>query len=113
VSLLHRVVGILERERVAHAVIGAGAIAAAGVVRSTLDWDLLVVDAAVLRPTLWSALEPEVGVEIRHGDADDPLAGLVRLTMEGQRPADLVVGRFGWHTQAIARAQPTHHEGDR
>jgi hypothetical protein len=110
VSLLGRVVATLEREGVAHALIGAGALAAAGIVRSTLDWDLMVVDPSVLRPALWRSLEPAAAVEIRRGEADDPLAGLVRLTMDGERPVDLVVGRFGWQAEAISRAQRTQLE---
>lgn len=51
--LSDRVVSILNDAGVAHALIGAAALAAAGVARSTLDLDLLTLDARVLDPAFW------------------------------------------------------------
>jgi hypothetical protein len=105
VSLLAQVHEILERERIAHAVIGAAAMAVHGVVRSTLDLDLLTVDPAVLERRLWVELARQgARVDVRHGDADDPLAGVVRLEAEGERDVDLVVGRDGWQQAIVLRA---------
>jgi hypothetical protein len=43
-TLADRVTSVLDESRVAHALIGATALAAAGVVRSTLDIDVLALD---------------------------------------------------------------------
>ena len=40
------------------------------------------------------------------GDADDPLAGVVRIVVPGERPIDVVVGRQPWQERAIERATP-------
>lgn len=47
-TLLERVVDRLASEAVPHALIGAAALAAAGVSRSTFDIDLLTTDRRVL-----------------------------------------------------------------
>ena len=84
-SLLGSVHGILSRERVAHAVIGATALAAHGVSRATADLDLLVVDERCLDDRFWSELATSgVQVQVRRGDATDPLAGVVRIFRSGE-----------------------------
>jgi hypothetical protein len=107
VTLFGRIVAALTAAHVPHAVIGAGALAVHGVARSTLDLDLFTLDTSVLDPGTWAELERE-GVEIdaRRGDADDPLAGVVRFARETERPVDLVVGRAAWMGRAIGRAAP-------
>ena len=105
-TLLDRVVRLLTDQRVPHAVIGAAALAAHGVARSTYDIDLLTTDARVLVASLWGPLQAEgVTVEIRRGDADDPLGGVVRLAAPGQRPVDLVIGKHRWQAVAVDRAE--------
>jgi hypothetical protein len=104
-TLLDRVSRLLDAGGIAHALIGAAALARAGVARSTLDLDLLTTDRAVLRDPFWSGLRAEgVAVEVRPGDADDPLAGVVRLEAVGDRPVDVIVGRHGWQERAVRRA---------
>lgn len=74
-TLTARVTGILDAAQVAHAVIGAAALAAAGVVRSSLDLDLLTLDSRVLDRRFWAGLsEGGAAVDVRRGDMDDPLA---------------------------------------
>jgi hypothetical protein len=105
--LLGSVHGILSRERVAHAVIGATALAAHGVSRATADLDLLVVDERCLDDRFWSELATSgVQVQVRRGDATDPLAGVVRIFRSGEPALDLVVGRGGWQAQVLERARP-------
>jgi hypothetical protein len=105
-TLSDRVVAILNDAGVAHALIGAAALAAAGVARSTLDLDLLTVDARVLDPMFWSGLrQTGARVDVRRGDADDPLAGVIRATQAHDRPVDVIVGRHAWQQRAIDRAQ--------
>lgn len=105
-TLAARVTALLDEAQVAHAVIGAAALAAAGVVRSSLDLDLLTLDHGVLETGFWSDLsEAGVAVDVRRGDMEDPLAGVVRVTAAGERPVDLIVGRYAWQERAIARAR--------
>ena len=105
-SGLRPVVEILRRHDIPFALIGASALAAHGVSRSTLDIDLLTTDPRALGDSLWRDLS---GVDIRRGDADDPLAGVVRIPA----PAgfvDVVVGRSAWQTEIVERARPTSFE---
>jgi hypothetical protein len=84
--------------------VGAAALAVHGVSRATRDLDLLVTDAACLAESTWTDLrEQGVTATIRRGDADDPLAGVVRLAAAGEVPVDLVVGRAGWQARVLAR----------
>jgi len=105
-TLDHRVMAVLDEREIAHALIGAAALAAAGVARSTLDLDLLTVDSRVLDPVIWAPLRADgVDVEIRRGDVDDPLGGVVRLSLAGERPVDIILGRHAWQDRAVDRAR--------
>lgn len=105
--LLDRIAKTLRTAEIPFALIGASAMATHGVGRSTLDQDLLVVDDHCLQPTLWTALqEAGVTVDVRKGDAFDPLAGVVRFEEKGQLPVDLVVGKFSWQRKVVERAIP-------
>ena len=53
-TLLDRVAALLADSHVAHALIGAAALAVHGVSRSTLDQDLLVCDRRVLESGFWN-----------------------------------------------------------
>ena len=93
-------------ERYRHALIGAAALAARGVARSTYDIDLIISDPRVLEPQLWTPLrEAGATVDIRRGDADDPLGGVVRIEAGTDRPVDLNLGKHDWHTRAVTRAE--------
>lgn len=105
-TLLGRVHSLLAGAGVSHALIGAAALALHGVSRSTHDLDLLATDPSCLTPDLWASLgSAAVEVEIRKGDHDDPLAGVVRFTAPGDSPVDLVVGKARWQAAALARAE--------
>ena len=104
--LLAEVLRLLESERVPHALIGAAALAVRGVSRSTVDIDLLCVDTRILRRGAWSALAtPGRTFRVLEGDADDPLAGSVRIG-EGSEIVDVVVGRHAWEREIIESAEP-------
>lgn len=106
-TLLEKVHRLLAAAAVPHALIGAAAMAAHGVARSTFDIDLLTTDARVLRDDFWASLREEgPSVEVRRGDADDPLRGVVRVELADDRPVDIVVGRHTWQTRAVDRARP-------
>jgi hypothetical protein len=106
-EILAAVAEALRRRAVPHALIGAAAMAARGVIRSTDDLDLLVTDTVVLRPGFWAELTGQgFAVEARVGDDEDPLAGVVRLTRPPARALDVVVGRKAWQAELITRAEP-------
>jgi hypothetical protein len=105
-NLLSRVVSLLEAWNLPHALIGAGAMAAHGVSRATLDLDLLITDHRVLETERWIGFRTErIDVDIRRGDSEDPLAGVVRLRASGERSVDLVVGRDPWQQRVVERAE--------
>ncbi len=104
-TLLARVVGRLGDSGIACALIGAEALALRGVSRATADRDLLATDPQALEPALWVGLgEAGVRIDIRRGDVDDPLAGVVRFAADDERPVDLIVGRAEWQTRILHRA---------
>ncbi len=105
-TLLARVHQRLEAAGIRSALIGALALAAHGVSRSTLDQDLLVGDRRALDESMWSALGGGAHVDIRRGDADDPLAGVVRVTAAGERDVDVVVARHAWQVDVVEEALP-------
>lgn len=103
-SLLKEVVTALRRESVPHAIIGAAALSAHGVSRSTADVDLLTTDPRCLTRSFWTPLQGRCEADIRHGDVDDPLRGVVRLSRPGDMDVDIVVGRHSWQQDCILRA---------
>lgn len=106
-TLLDRVHRLLSAQQVAHALVGAAALAVRGVARSTYDIDLLTTDRRVLDRPFWRELEEGgIGLEVRQAEADDPLGGVVRLDSPGERPVDVVVGKLAWQSRAVARAEP-------
>jgi hypothetical protein len=98
-------VDLLRSQQVAFAVVGAAAMAVHGVSRSTRDLDLLVMSVACLATSTWEPLRRAgLTIDIRRGDADDPLTGAVRIATSEASPIDVIVGRAGWQGDAIARA---------
>lgn len=110
-TTLEAVTGVLRARRIPFALIGATAMAVHGVSRSTADLDLLTTDAVALDAALWSSLPPRIAVDVRRGDADDPLAGVVRFRAAGEPDVDLVVGRDAWQAACVTRA-PVRLDGD-
>ncbi|MCL4837836.1 MAG: nucleotidyltransferase [Thermoanaerobaculia bacterium] len=105
-SLLGDVAGLLDREAIPFAVIGAAAMALHGVSRATADIDLLALDRRCLEAGFWRRPPgAPAQVEVRRGDEADPLAGLVRFEAPGERTVDLVVGRSPWQRPLLARAE--------
>jgi len=95
----------LRDANVPFALIGAVALAARGDSRSTLDIDLMTTDRTVLNKDFWTAVrEAGFSVDVRVGDFDDPLAGVVRIS--GDEPIDLVVAKHKWQRDVVSRAQP-------
>ncbi|MEE8311417.1 MAG: hypothetical protein V3R77_04110 [Candidatus Binatia bacterium] len=111
-SALADVADVLERNGIAHALIGAAALAVHGLARATADIDLLSADVVCLNDDMWNSLRTAgYSVECRRGDADDPLAGVVRAESSDGETVDVIVGRDAWQRPALARAV-THRIGD-
>ena len=110
-NLLDSVTATLRAHGVRFALIGA-AMAVHGVSRSTRDLDVLVTDVACLASGFWDRAKlPDVEIA---SDADDPLAGAVRLrSREGGGPLDVVVGRGGWLSAVLQRAADSDVDGVR
>jgi hypothetical protein len=102
------VVRLLEERHIPYALIGAAAMAAHGVSRSTFDIDLLTTDRRVLDHETWTISDP---VELRRGNADDPLAGVVRVSAPGEPSIDVIVGRYPWQQRLLAAATRATLEG--
>jgi hypothetical protein len=100
---LERVCDVLDHHHIRYALIGAAAMAVYGVSRSTFDIDLLTTDHRALDRTIWAALAGDA--DVRRGDPEDPLAGVVRITIGEERPIDIVIGRHAWQARAVERAQ--------
>jgi len=112
VTTLQGVVNTLREARIRFAVIGASAMAAHGVVRSTLDVDLLTTDRRTLQRSVWNALaDAGYEVEIRFGDISDPLVGVVTVSADPDRPVDLIVGEAPWQERIVEEAPATSLAG--
>jgi hypothetical protein len=98
---------VLDAAAVPYALIGAHAMAARGYPRFTVDVDLLTTDVRVLDAATWAPLVDEgARIDRRRGDADDPLAGVVRIVLADGTNVDVVVGRWEWERHLVARAEP-------
>lgn len=103
-TLLARVAAILEALQVPYSLIGAAALAVHGIPRSTSDHDLFVTDTACLDRRTWEGLASEgIHVEVHRGDFQDPLAGVVRFSVTGEIPVDVVIGKLIWQRTLLER----------
>lgn len=102
-----RVIAHLRARSVPCALVGGIALGIHGVARATLDTDLLVAERAVLHRSFWNGLIGLAAPEIRRGDADDPLAGMVRFA-DDAASVDVLVGKETWTEALIARRISVH-----
>jgi hypothetical protein len=101
------VVRVLQSIGAPHALIGGHAMAVRGYPRFTIDVDLLTSDARVLDPAMWAGLESAgASIDVRRGDTDDPLAGVVHILLADGTDVDLVVAKWTWESEVIDRAEP-------
>lgn len=104
--LLELVVAALESIGAPYAVIGGQAVAMRGHPRLTVDYDFLTADRRVFEREVWTSLEAKGAiVDVRKGDPDDPLAGVVHITLLDERDADVVVAKWKWERAVIERAE--------
>jgi predicted nucleotidyltransferase len=101
---LEVVVRTLSDAGVEFALVGAFALSARGAGRATFDIDLMTTDRAVLTREFWLPVQKAgIVADIRKGDFDDPLAGVVRFATAD--PIDLVVAKYRWQQAVISRAE--------
>jgi hypothetical protein len=109
-TLLAAVVAHLRATSIPHAIVGAAAMSAHGIARATADVDLLTTDQRSLASDTWVPLEGTCQVDVRRGDHDDPLAGVVRFTRQGELDVDIVVGKHAWQDECVQRASTSTAE---
>lgn len=110
--ILELVVAALESINAHYAVIGGQAVAMRGHPRLTVDYDFLTTDRRVFEREIWARLEERGAiVDVRKGDPDDPLAGVVHITFIEERDADVVVAKWKWEQAVIERAERLPLEG--
>ncbi len=106
-SAIESISRILESIAAPYALIGGRAVGLRGHPRMTLDYDFLTTDPRVLEIEIWGTLAGSGAiVESRKGDADDPLAGVVRITFAGGVEADVFLAKWKWQKGVIDRAEP-------
>lgn len=105
-TLLAKVLARLDGAGIRCGLIGAEALALRGASRATLDRDLLTTERRALDAAIWMPLaDAGAEVDIRPGDEDDPLAGVIRFRAVGERPVDLIVGRHSWQSRILDRSE--------
>lgn len=104
--LMADVAGILAARGVRYAVIGAMAAAVHGVVRASLDADAVVAlqirEAQALQQTL---IEMGYAANLRIGDVDDPIPGLLEIKDRHGNRVDLLVGLRGMDPELLSRTR--------
>ena len=105
---------VLDSSSIRYALIGAHAMAVRGYPRSTVDIDLLTADSRVLDEPIWSGLQKDgAAVDVRRGDADDPLGGVVHILLPDGTDVDVVLARWQWQQELVARAETLELAGAR
>ena len=96
---------VLADQEIEYAVIGAMAASVHGSIRATTDADVLVsVSAAKLARLQRAFKKAGFDSDLRHGDADDPIAALLAVADKHGNRVDLLAGLRGLDTEAFARA---------
>lgn len=95
----------LDRLELSFMLVGAAALAVRGLSRGTHDIDFMTTNSAALATDWKRELSSDTAIEIRRGDFDDPLAGVVRFSREASADVDLVVARWAWQQIVIERSE--------
>jgi hypothetical protein len=111
--LLFDVVALLNKERIDYAVIGAIAASVHGVVRASVDADVVLSiakqDIGILGDKFRAA---GFSTEVRVGDFDDPIPALLELTDDYNNRVDLLAGIRGLEAAAFSRAISVPFQGE-
>ena len=87
-----------------YAVVGAMAAAVHGLVRASLDADAVVaLQVREARSLRQSFVDAGYRAELRVGDVDDPIAGLIEVTDRHGNCVDLLIGLRGMDPEAMSR----------
>jgi predicted nucleotidyltransferase len=102
--LLLDVIEVLSSEGIEYAVVGALAAAVYGTIRASADADALV-SLSMARLTALSRVlkRKNFAVELRRGDADDPIPALLVVSDQHGNRVDLLGGLRGLDPQMLAR----------
>ncbi len=96
----------LESIGASYALIGGHAVSIRGYPRMTIDYDFLTTDRRVLQAETWQVLQAAgASVDARKGEYDDPLAGVVHLTLADGTECDVIVAKWKWEQGVIDRAE--------
>jgi hypothetical protein len=111
--LLFDVVEVLNREKIDYAVIGAIAGSVHGVVRASVDADLVI---SIARKD-FASLEGKFraigfSASLREGDFEDPIPALLELMDAYDNRVDLLAGILGLELAAFARAIDVPFQGE-
>lgn len=105
---LKRVVAALDRLKIRHALIGGLAVAAHGSIRATKDIDL-IIDLSLQEALALEQSLKDNGFQATfyRGDVDDPIAGVLRLTVSvdgAEVSCDLLFASRAWQTRVAKNA---------
>lgn len=109
-TTLHRVAATLEKLHVPYALIGGLALIAHGVGRATKDVGFLVDFPLQQGPALAQSLkESGLPATFRKGGADDPIVGVIRITIPAAGDpiqCDILFPSKAWQAEAVRKAAP-------
>jgi hypothetical protein len=111
--LLFDVVALLNRENIEYAVVGAIAASVHGVVRASIDADV-VLSIEVSKLKSLEHLFKGIGfaTELREGEFNDPIPALLELSDAYENRVDLLAGIRGLEHAAFARAIEVGFQGE-
>lgn len=102
--LLLDAVGVLAARKIPYAVIGAMAASVHGIVRASMDADAVLSSTIQETPSLEREFRAAgFQTDLRRGDPDDPIAGVLSLTDIYRNRVDLLVGLRGLDPGAFSR----------
>ena len=111
--LLLDAVALLSQEGVTYAVIGAMAAAVHGVVRASIDADVVLpVNAARLRQLEKGFVAAGFQTQLRQGDSEDPVPAVLALSDPHGNRVDLLAGLRGLEPAAFSRALTVPFQGE-
>jgi predicted nucleotidyltransferase len=110
--LLLDVVELLGRHRIEYAVIGALAASVHGAIRASMDADVVLSAGLSEAKSLEDAFAAAgLHPQLTHGDLEDPIPALLKVTDPYGNRVDLLIGLKGLDPQAFARAIDVAFQG--
>jgi hypothetical protein len=104
--LLLDAIEVLTREKIEYAVVGAMAASIHGVVRASVDADVVLSLASQRKADLEKQFrDTAFQTELRVGDSDDPIPALLQLTDSFENRVDLLIGLRGLEPEAFSRGR--------